>query len=429
MLREHTSIILKYLIISEEKFDSIDKLIKLLESRSTFSVEKKDEETMKISLLDKNIVCDNVNAKLITLRSPQPKSCYIIVFNFNELSDAENFRRALIIDISKMSDINIGLLSDGISKEYSVKAYDILHDVENSIRSFITELMVFYGKPEWYKKDAKEILKLDNKNIERHGIKILYERNFDQLKEFLFTDYSDSSYKDLIDEIIHEEDERKKMELAKGLKNKMPTTNWDKLVAKHANKNSISGEQYKNLLERIYDKRNKIAHCNEFHKESFDEFKKDCEIIMEQTKLLISIIEEKKTKQNDSDDLREDVSAIFSPDSLDTIIVPAKDDGFQEVFLKQGKWYSVAIHEGRKDFIKYVAAYRVQPIQKITHYAEVDKIEKSPYDSTKKIIYFKSDAIELSKPIKLGRDKHAFQRSRYTSFSKFDNAETTDDLL
>lgn len=429
MSQENSNITLKYLIITEKKFNNLNKLIKLLESRNTFSVLKKDEETIRISLIDKKIVCDNVNVKLITLENSNPKSYFILVFNFDKLKDAEDFRRALATDISKMLDINIELLSDGISKEYSMKAYEILHDVENLIRSFITELMVFYGDPKWYEKDAKKILKL-NENTGKYGIKILYERDFDQLREFLFTNYSDTSYEDLINNIIKEDDETKKTKLVTKLKDKIPKTFWEKLIAKHANKNSISGDQYKYLLEEIYKKRNKIAHCNTFHEDSFNKFKNDCEIIMEQTRLLISIIEEQKSKQNDNDDLRNVVSAIFSPfDSFDTIIVPAKEDGFQEVFLNQNKWYSVAIYEGRKDFIKYIAAYRVHPIQEITHYAEVDKIENSPYDNTKKIIYFKDNAIELPKTIKLGQDKHAFQRSRYTNFNKFDNAETTDDLL
>ncbi|MCX6646151.1 MAG: type I restriction enzyme HsdR N-terminal domain-containing protein [bacterium] len=54
-----------------------------------------------------------------------------------------------------------------------------------------------------------------------------------------------------------------------------------------------------------------------------------------------------------------------------TIVCPVRDEGFNEVFLKENRWYAVRIREKRIPYIKYIAAYRVKPISAITHYAEV----------------------------------------------------------
>ena len=59
----------------------------------------------------------------------------------------------------------------------------------------------------------------------------------------------------------------------------------------------------------------------------------------------------------------------------DTIIVPAREDGFRDVFIGENSWYAIRIAGGRIDDIKYIAAYQVAPVSAITHYAEVDKIE------------------------------------------------------
>lgn len=75
-------------------------------------------------------------------------------------------------------------------------------------------------------------------------------------------------------------------------------------------------------------------------------------------------------------------------DELDTIIVPAMEEGFNQVFLGENCWYAVRISAPMLNRIKYVAAYQVAPVPGVTYYASVDRIEK--YKETGKyIIYFK----------------------------------------
>jgi hypothetical protein len=100
----------------------------------------------------------------------------------------------------------------------------------------------------------------------------------------------------------------------------------------------------------------------------------------------------------------------------DTIIVPAKPDGFKRVFLGENCWYAIQIAEKMRSKLRWIAAYQRGPISAVTHIAQVDKIE--PYGDGKKYkVVFKAPASPIG-PIPLGKDgKGWMQRSRYTSHS------------
>lgn len=111
----------------------------------------------------------------------------------------------------------------------------------------------------------------------------------------------------------------------------------------------------------------------------------------------------------------------------DTIIVPAQEDGFKEVFLKQNSWYAIRLSAGKLKDIKYIAAYQTAPVSAITHYAEVESIE--PYgDGGKYKINFK-DSVKKIGPIVFGNAKKGtLQGPRYTTFEKLQKAKELNDL-
>jgi len=120
---------------------------------------------------------------------------------------------------------------------------------------------------------------------------------------------------------------------------------------------------------------------------------------------------------------------IIDPSEIDTIVVPAQEEGFQEAFIKENCWYAIRIHSSMISQIKYIAAYRVAPESAITHYAKVKEI-KQWQDTNKYIIYFEEPAKKIN-PIRLVPKSitKAPQNSRYTSLKKLQKAKTLDDAF
>jgi len=117
----------------------------------------------------------------------------------------------------------------------------------------------------------------------------------------------------------------------------------------------------------------------------------------------------------------------IDPSEINTIVVPARKDGFEEVFIGEDCWYAIRIHASMIPKIKFVAAYQVAPVSAITHLAEVESIEQWK-DSNKYILRFARPASKIG-PIKLvpkGAVK-ALQNARYTSIDRLKNAKTLDD--
>lgn len=113
------------------------------------------------------------------------------------------------------------------------------------------------------------------------------------------------------------------------------------------------------------------------------------------------------------------------PSDIDTIVVPAREEGFQETVLIEDRWYAIRMHSSMIPKIKHLAVYRVAPISAITHVAPVQDIK--PWQNTNKYVVNFAEPIEpLKKAIKLvakGNVK-APQAPRYTSYERLMNANT-----
>jgi hypothetical protein len=123
------------------------------------------------------------------------------------------------------------------------------------------------------------------------------------------------------------------------------------------------------------------------------------------------------------------VQSTLDPSDVDTVVVPARDDGFNEVFIGENRWYKIRMHSSMIPKIKYAAAYRVAPVSAVTHIAPVASIEQWP-DTNKYAINFAEPAAPIG-PIRLvpnGKIK-ALQASRYTSKQRLDQAKTLDEAF
>lgn len=117
------------------------------------------------------------------------------------------------------------------------------------------------------------------------------------------------------------------------------------------------------------------------------------------------------------------------PKSRDTIVVPAKSDGFKETFLGENCWYSIRISGGMLDKIKYIAAYQAYPTSAITHYAEVDRIEPIGDDGKYKVVFTgPATKIEPSIP-RADASQGSMQSSRYTTYEKLRTAKKLNDVF
>ncbi len=84
------------------------------------------------------------------------------------------------------------------------------------------------------------------------------------------------------------------------------------------------------------------------------------------------IAEQKRDSGQPEKDKQEE--AIRS-DDIDTVVVPAREEGFHKVFLKENRWFAIRIHSNMRPRIKYIAAYQVAPQSAITYVAPVSSIE------------------------------------------------------
>jgi len=101
----------------------------------------------------------------------------------------------------------------------------------------------------------------------------------------------------------------------------------------------------------------------------------------------------------------------------DTIIVPAKEDGFKRVFLGKDQWWAIVIGPAMKEKLKYIAGYQVAPISAVTHMANIEDIR--PYkDTGKYIVHFQGRARKLRNPIRLKNGKNAPQGPIYVKKEK-----------
>ncbi len=118
----------------------------------------------------------------------------------------------------------------------------------------------------------------------------------------------------------------------------------------------------------------------------------------------------------------------ITQDDIDTVVVPAREEGFQETFLKENRWYAVRIHGTMRPQIKHIAVYQVAPQSAITYVAPVRSIE--PWDETKKFVINFAEPARKIGPIHLlkhGKVKAPYNL-RYTNYERLVHAQSLDDL-
>jgi hypothetical protein len=114
----------------------------------------------------------------------------------------------------------------------------------------------------------------------------------------------------------------------------------------------------------------------------------------------------------------------------DTIIVPARHQGFFDVFMSEHRWWALRLSPISRARLKYIAAYRVAPVCAVTHIAKIRDI-KPWHDTGRYVIEFTGPPEELPSPIPFKKGEHrtvTMQTPRLTTHERLMSAKTIDDL-
>jgi hypothetical protein len=122
------------------------------------------------------------------------------------------------------------------------------------------------------------------------------------------------------------------------------------------------------------------------------------------------------------------ISTIISEaEKFDTIVVPAREEGFQQRFINENCWFAIRINAKHIPKLKYIAAYRVAPIGAITHLAEIERIE--PFGTTGKyLLKFKASPIAIGPIPRTENSEINMQSPRYALRHKLLKATVLDNV-
>jgi len=123
-----------------------------------------------------------------------------------------------------------------------------------------------------------------------------------------------------------------------------------------------------------------------------------------------------------------DFVAKSPPSKPDTVIVPARKEGFEKVFLGEDCWYAIRISGGMLDKIKFIAAYQADPVRAITHFAAVDHIEPYGEDGKYKLV-FSAKAMPIGPIPFADAPTGSMQGPRYTTLEKLKSAKKLTDVI
>ena len=130
-------------------------------------------------------------------------------------------------------------------------------------------------------------------------------------------------------------------------------------------------------------------------------------------------------KQDDPSDQVQPVGS--ENDKFDTIVVPAREEGFKQRFLNEHCRFAVRINVKHISKLKFIAAYQVAPVAAITHIAEIDAIV--PYNDTGKyMIKFKGAATAIVPIPRPESSEINMQSSRYALKEKLLAAKNLDQV-
>lgn len=159
------------------------------------------------------------------------------------------------------SNGNVQNLWDDISFYYSKISYPHIHEIENLMRKLITKFMLTNVGLSWAKDTIPEDIRKSPRQ-EKSGStnNYLYEIDFIQLSDFLFSEYRTLEISALIKKIS--EIKTQTVEMSE-ISDFIPKSNWKRYFEPHVD---CDATYLESRWKRLYELRCKIAHNNAFSK-------------------------------------------------------------------------------------------------------------------------------------------------------------------
>ena len=447
----------RYLIISEK--NKSNKILHAEPEELISSINKSTELDCESEFISAESKKFKYNLKSIKFENQtRDKRFFILVFHLDDESNIEQFE---FLDseirnfIESYSDLEIFILEDAISQYYSKEAYELIHIIENKTRALISEVMFLKSETQaWEHPLTKNLSIRDTGKSNNKKYKPLDGKYFSDLTTMLFTIFDDKKddrkdnfnsnlkyFDNLIQEEFSESSATKIKELRiafEEIKKTAPRSIWDRYIASSLKDSDKLFNSLNTVLKQLEAPRNDIAHNTVFRKESYISLRQDVEKVVLQIDKAIEEFENrsisKYSKEEekevldilDNSSIEETVVEEATDDDL-TIIVPAQEDGFQQVFLKDNEWYDIRIGK-RRTKIRYIAGYEVKPRSGIQYIAKVkDIIPSENYFGYWRVI-FDGEPQKYDHLIPLG-NTYPPQNIRYTTKRELDEVAENNETL
>ncbi|GLW37324.1 hypothetical protein Pcaca04_12600 [Pectobacterium carotovorum subsp. carotovorum] len=299
-----------------------------------------------IALTGKKASYLNKNYEIEVSEENSPSDKYkIFHIKVNNQSDDyteefSKFLRVLRSLLNMASKNNVQTLWDDISYTYSLKAYPLIHELENLLRKLITKFMLTNVGLSWSETAIPDELKKIRKDKKSLGINnYLYDTDFIQLSTFLFDAYRTQDLDSLIKKIKdHGEDSIKINEINEFI----PKSNWQRYFQKHVD---CEASLLKSRWEKLYILRCKIAHNNFFEKNDYESLKLMSDEIKPIIESAIFSLEKITIPEEEREELAENV-AISSNYKVGEFLVCWKN--LERVIFESGIKYGIVKNNQNK---------------------------------------------------------------------------------
>jgi uncharacterized protein YutE (UPF0331/DUF86 family) len=255
----------EYLIVISKKKEMCttkESFLNLLKSNPNLSI---NGETIKY----KNALTAKYHLQRGEIKKEEESIYYHISLESNEEENVDEFSnllKSIRIVIANMGDSNIQTLWDDVTLYYSIKAYPIIHNIENLMRKLITKFMIVNVGNQWISNTLPDDLKTSGNKKPERNINLLYNTDFIELSKFLFDQYRTIDTAKLIEKISSLADcSSKELEEIKSF---IPKSNWERYFNDQVD---CEADYLLKRWEKLYILRCAVAHNNTFHKTQYND--------------------------------------------------------------------------------------------------------------------------------------------------------------